>query len=285
VVDFKTKVGDFSKLLKTAMCQGTIVYKSGKAKSSINKALFSTFHLDVDKENQLLEIMTMDTWYNTIAGDFTLRNVSVQEEGCLDITDPEAILKCLSTIDGKKQVEVSGEGTNLTIDTLDGIDHFEIRQVDNLTLDEMEMDDVYGWKDAVQKTEDGFLKFVYGDTEGVYTLVLKVDNSDLSKLVKDKDITKNEETILIYKNGNFFVSTGDANANVKTKHAVMIKEKKGSIKDFQKTFYALHVIVPNLFKEVDLHIRQMDDGRLGLHIESHEENFSAVIETNSQDEE
>jgi len=285
VVDFKTKVGDFSTLLKTALCKGTIEYKSGKSKSAINKALFSTFHLDVDKDNQLLEIMTLDTWYNTIAGDFTLRNVNVEEEGCLDITDPDAILKCLSTIDDNKQIEVSGEGTNLTIDTLDGIDHFEIRQVENETLDEIEMDKVYGWKDAVQKTEDGFLKFVYDDVEGIYALVLKVDKSDLSKLVKDKDITKNEDTILIYGKDKFFVASGDPNANVKTKHAVLIKEKKGSLEDFQKTFYALHVIVPNLFKEVELHIRKMGDGRLGLHIESHEGNFSAVIETNSQDEE
>lgn len=282
---FKIKVKDFVTFLKSALCKGTIVYKTSKGKGGVNKALFSAFHLDVDKENQLLEIMAIDTWYEQIAGDFTLRNVNVEENGCLDITDPEAILKCLSTIEGKKLIEVSGEATNLTIDTLDGIDHFEIRQVENVDLTDMKMDKVYGWKDAVQKTEDGFLKFVLDGEEGVYTLILKVDKSDLSKLVKDKDITKNEDTIFIYKDGNFFVASGDANANVKTKHAVMIKEKKGSIENFQKTFYALHVIVPNLFKEVELHIRDIGDGRLGLHIESQEGNFSTVIETNSQDEE
>lgn len=290
---FIIKAKDFKNLLDGVSCKGTLQFK---AKGKTESPLFSAFFIDVDKETQKISIRTIDTFFNSIKQHAEI-NAKVEEEGIIEITDKKKYDKIFKGIDLEKPISVSSDGNFIIIENEDG-DWYRRRIVGDKALDDVNksMENIFDWinsHDMVEfdaENDKGEIekrkvwRFSTPVGSALYPMRIKTTKKNLSKFVSDAvDLTKDNDTIVICKDGVITIHTGKPNSTDQSKHKLAYADIGKEIFDFAVKFSALQAIVPNLQEEVILNFRMTKSKTIVLRIESSNKTFHQIISIGSQD--
>lgn len=282
MTSFKGKKTIISTFLKTCLMEGIIQFRD---KKSIKKPLFTTFYLNV-YENGILEVLTTDIYRKKTDAIFDKTGIEVIEPGVIPITNHEAILLCLGGKGIKGDVTFKFENNITFLET--ETDSYEIRQKSNKDLESLQSTEVIkhltDWKswhifETVEETnEEGQVVLSYDKLfmnhpkiKVPYLTRVKIKKDDLMKVVSDTiNITKDNKTKLVLKEGKLYAFKGEENASIKSKHEIPFENLHSEeVLEFDEDFYNFQAIIPNLFDEVEFHIRRVQANKtIAIYIRS-----------------
>jgi len=294
---FRIEKENFLKFLTKTSCQGVIKFRDDKA---VKSPLCSCFYLDVNGDK--LEVLTIDTIKKKIQFNTIIRGIDVIEPGTITISDYTAIVKVLQGRGlGKGIITVWNEGSKIFIESEK--DGYEIRQRDNKDIEiftakkGMQIKKLNAWKnchsfEVIEKEIEGQIVNFEGTL--IATLLdpktkekikipfptkIEVSKEDLLKLVGDAlDITKDNETLIFFKDGVLKAFKGEANASTKGRHTINYIDLGNDLIDFEENFYNIQTIVPNLFDKITLNIRRVEsDNSIVIWIKSVDEKTKIEI--------
>ena len=267
---FKDDKDSISTFLKTCLMEGVIQFRD---KKSIKKPLFSTFYLNV-LEGGILQVLTTDIYRKKTDALFEKTGIVVQEAGVIPITNHEAIMLCLGGKGIKGSVSFKYDNNLIFLET--DADSYEIRQKSNKDLESLQdtetVKHLTDWKswhafETVNETDENGkvlnsydrLFMNHPKTKVSYSVRLKIQKDELMKIVGDTlNITKDNKTKLVMKEGRLYGYKGEENASIKGKHEIHFENLNSEEKiEFDEDFYNFQAIVPNLFDEVEFHIRRV----------------------------
>lgn len=288
MTSFKIDKKDFKTFLKVCAMEGAIQFRDGKA---VNKPFFTALNLIV--EDGCIKILTRELHRKKTDALMTKEGVTVIESGEIPITSYDAIEKVLkgNGLKGELTITSNENGSILTIESNQGKDMYEIRQKISKELDDFKNDGeikkgLANWLNWHKfDGENGLLMMhaVHPKTKQItdvpYPMRIKVKKEDLEKMVGDTiNITKDNKTPLIVKNGIFTTKKGEANATIKSRHEIDFENLGTELIDFEEKFYSLQTIIPNLFDEIIFNIRRVKtNGTINMYITSTDEKSKISI--------
>jgi hypothetical protein len=286
---FRIRAKDFKKFLNTISCKGTLQFKS-KGKTEAN--LFSSFFIDVDKDNQKLTVLTVDTFFNQIKQVSTI-GANVLEEGVIEITEKKAFNTILSSMTPESIVEIYSDGTSIYLENSEG-DWYKRRIVGDKALDAVfdKKDKLFEWNQAhtleeIVNEEAKAVKvwrFTVEQGTTIYPMRIKTTKKQLGKFVQDAvKLTRDNDTIIISENQEIEVWSGKPNSTNQSKHVLKFEDIGKTLIDFKVKFSALQAIVPNLLDDVILNFRKTGEQTIIMRIESFDKNMHQIISLGSQD--
>jgi len=280
---FKINRERFKKFLEITACEGIIKFRDSKA---VTEPLFSCFFLVV-KDNQL-EVLTIDTIKKKIQLNNIISGVEIIEEGTITVSDYNSILEVLKGKGlgkGDPLISVWDEGDKICI--VGVLDRYEIRQKENkdLTGVNKKLKFLKAWRKAHKVDEKGIIvasvknsktKEVVNDP---FSTKVIVNKDDLLKVVDDTTrLTKDNLTRISLQDGVLQVFKGKANAKTKGEHITPYEDVGMEVIDFDKDFYSIQTIVPNLFDKIILNFRKVKgDGSIAVWITSMDEKTKTEI--------
>jgi len=292
MVEFIIKAKEFRKFLDGVSCKGAVQFKAKGKK--VDTYLFSSFFVDVDKENQRLNALTLDTYFKKIKQDTSIK-ANVREEGVFEITDYASFQKIFASMDIEQPIKIKTDDKNIYIETQDGSDWYKRRLIGSKDLDDIfeKRKSLFDWRNqhalVDEEAEDGrtvkVIKFtVPGKGEALYPIRIKAKKEQLKKFVADSlNLTKDNDTIIICKDKVLTIWTGKPNALHQSAHILKYEDIGKKVDDFAIKYSALQAIVPNLLDEVILNFRKQKSGIIVLRIESFDKTMSQVFSIGSQD--
>ncbi|KKN22677.1 hypothetical protein LCGC14_0912600 [marine sediment metagenome] len=298
---FRIEKGNFKNFLLKTSCNGIIKFRDSK---KVEQPLFSCFYLDAKDDR--LEVLTIDTVKKKIQMNSVITGIEVIEPGVITISDYKAIVEVLSGrgLD-KGLVTVWNEGNKIFIETEK--DGYEIRQRDNSDIEiftakkgkmikylnawrkahafEFEEREVEVDGQIIKFKDEGLLIATVKDPKTKEKLVIpfstkiEVSKEDLLKLVDDTvRLTKDNKTVISLHDGVLKAFKGEANARITGKHIIDYKDLGSELIDFEKSFYNIQTIVPNLFDKITFNIRKIGtDNSLAIWIKSVDEKSKTEI--------
>jgi len=293
MVKFYIKAKDLKNLIDGVSCKGTLQFKS---KGKTEAPLFGAFFIDVDKANNKISVLTIDTFFSQIK-QYAEANAKVEEEGVIEVTDKKYFDKLFSSIDLEKPVSVESDGNVIIVENQDG-DWYRRRIVGDKNLDEVneKMNQLFDWMkshelvEVIAEDELGnavkrkVWKFTVPQGSATYPMRIKTNKKNLQKFVGDAiNLTKDNDTIIISKDGEITIHSGKPNSTNQSRHRLEYENIGEEIIDFAVKFSALQAIVPNLQDEVILNFRMTGGKTIVLRIESMNKTFYQIISIGSQD--
>lgn len=276
MVKFKIKKENLEAFIKLTACEGIVQFMSNKG---VNKPLFNSFYVDVNPEGRI-EVLTIDTVRKKIMADFIMGCEHIIEDGILPLTDLNAIKTVLrgKGLPNTGLLVVSNEETKIKIESDDGGDYYTIRQKGNEDIKRMEdktvVSKLKAWKEWHEFLDDGSL-ILHHKTKSIdvpYTMRVKVDKDDLLKVIGDTiSITKDDNTRLVCKGGKLYALKGKENAKIKSSHRIKYENLGDEILEFDSEFKRLQTIIPNLFKDIEFHVRAQQNKSTAIWIKSYDE--------------
>ena len=284
MVKFTIKAKDFKKFLKSISCKGTLQFKS---QGKVENFLFSAFFIDVDKENQILSVLTRDNHFKAIKQLATIK-AKVEESGVIEMTDKSVFDVIFDSVDTQKPIIVTSDGNAIYIENQDG-DWYKRRIVGDKNLDDVfkEKDKLFDWKNSHSLIEqDGkeIWKFTVPKGSALYPMRIKTNKNNLKKFVNDTiKLTKDNATVVRSEDGIVSISTGAPNANTQSKHKLEYEDIGVELDNFAVKFSALQAIVPNLLDDIILNFRRTGKDTIVMRIESFDKNMNQILSIASQD--
>jgi len=287
---FKIKGKEFKKFLDGVACRGVLQFKS---KGKTEAPLFSAFYIDVDKDNQKLTVLTIDTFFQQIKQDTSIK-ANVEEAGVIEITNKISFDKIFKSMDVEKKIEVWNDQDAIYIQTVDGSDWYKRRLMGDKALEDVynKKNLLFNWRESHSyvdvEREDGktvkVAKFTTPKGSALYPMRIKLNQKNLQKLVSDSiNLTKDNDTVIFSENGNLTISTGRPNASSMARHTIPFEDIGQELFDFAIKFSALQAIIPNLLNEVIFNFRKQKNGTMVLRIESIDKTMVQVFSIGSQD--
>lgn len=278
MVHFKVDCKLLKKFIEIASMEGTVQFKSGK---KVEKNLFNSFYLDVNPDGRL-EVIAMDTIRKKTSIKAVLNGVEVLEDGIITITDKEVINKVLGGKGVSGTVNIYTRDNLLFIET--DKDSYEISQKDNSDIKIMKKKDIIAkleaWVKYHEFTEEGVLIF-HHPTKGdyPYSMKINIDKKDILKVVGDSlDITKDPKTRIVFKNGMLEGYSGANNSQIRSKHIISFEDIGDELIEFDKDFYSIQTIIPNLFDHIEFNIRIVESsGMIVIYLRSIDEKTKIAI--------
>lgn len=280
IVDKKKKLQDF---LDIAVCKGTVRYTSKN--KSIDKPFFPAFNL-VAKDDTL-SVLAIDPYRKKTRAKFTLKDVEVQEEGEVPITDYDALNKVLKQrgMPDKDLVFESDNGSVIKLYDKNADHSYTIRARDSKYIKLYGKSDISKkidmWNELHTFQDDGLLVLNHPKQGKIpYPLKLKVNKDQLLNVIDDAEkLTYDDKTRLVYNEDGLFGMKGKANSKYKSKHRIRdIENLTGTILNFDEKFYYIQTVIPNLFDTIIFNIRKMSAGVIYLYIESENKDQSIRAE-------
>ena len=141
---FKIKGKELQKFLNGVSCSGVLQFKS---KGKTDAPLFSAFYIDVNKKEQKLNVLTIDTFFQQIKQDSSI-SAEVLEEGIIEIADKGTFDKIFKSMDVQKKIEVWSDPDAIYIETVDGADWYKRRLVGDKALEDVntKKELLFSWK-------------------------------------------------------------------------------------------------------------------------------------------
>jgi hypothetical protein len=271
-------------------CKGVLQFKS---KGKTEAPLFSAFYIDVDEENQKLTVLTIDTFFQQIKQDTSIK-AKVLEAGVIEITDKLSFDKIFKSMDVEKEIEVWNDHDAIYLQTIDGSDWYKRRLTGDKALDDVfeKKDLLFNWRDAHTyeevEREDGrkvkIALFTTSKGSAFYPMRIKVQKKDMMKLVADSiNLTKDNDTVILSEDGTITISTGRPNSTNMAKHKIPYEDLGREVFEFAIKFSALQAITPNLLDDVILNFRKQKNETIVLRIESMDKTMVQVFSIGSQD--
>jgi len=287
---FRIKGKEFQKFLDGVSCRGVLQFKS---KGKTEAPLFSAFYIDVDKDNQKLTVLTIDTFFQQIKQDSSIK-AKVDEAGVVEITNKITFDKIFKSMDVEKEIEVWDDQDAIYIQTVDGSDWYKRRLTGDKALDDVysQKDLLFNWRDSHSYVDvvadDGetmkVAKFTTPKGSALYPMRIKLDKKDLLKLVSDSiNLTKDNDTVIFSEEGKLIISTGRPNAASMARHKITYENLGKEILPFSIKFSALQAIIPNLLDEIIFNFRKQKNETMVLRIESMDKTMVQVFSIGSQD--
>ncbi len=245
-------------LIDIASMKGKVQFKNNKG---VTKPLFESYKMDVNPENRL-EVLAIDTVRKTTIENIILnKNIQIEEDGVIIISDYDAIDTCLKSKSLKGDIKVSSMDNLIVLESEK--DTYEIDQRQNQTIK------VLMEKDSLKKLND-FKTYYKFDEDGSLNLHhpkagiipfpyrIKIKKEQLEKLSDDViNITKNNTTRIVYQNDKLYGLSGKGNANIKPTHELDFVNLGEDLIDLDYEFYSLQSIIPHLFDDIELFIRKI----------------------------
>lgn len=274
---FKIQKEEFKTFLKICSMEGSIQFRDNKA---IKKPMFSAFTIVAGEDN--IKVLATDTHRKKTDALFIKKDVEVIEAGEIPITSYGMISKILKGKGISGEITVSNKNDILILDSEKDV--YEIRQKKSEDLEKLSKDT--GIKKHLTEWlewhkfdgEQGTLIMHHVSKTGKKTPVpyptrIKVNKKDLLKVVGDTlDITKDNKTRLILKDGIFRATKGEANASISSKHTIEFTDEGLELVEFEEDFYSIQTIIPNLFDEIYLNIRRVKANKtITIYVTSYDE--------------
>ena len=280
---FKINKERFKKFLEITACEGIIKFRDSKA---VTEPLFSCFFL-VAKDNQL-EVLTIDTIKKKIQLNNIISGVEIIEDGTITVSDYNSILDVLKGKGlgkGDPVISIWDEGNKIWIQG--DLDKYEIRQRENkdLTAVNKKLKYLKAWRKAHEEDENGIIiasvrnkktKEIVNDP---FSTKVIVNKDDLLKVVDDTTrLTKDNLTRISLNDSVLEAFKGAGNAKTKGEHIIPYEDVGSEVIDFDKDFYSIQTIVPNLFDKIILNFRKVKgDGSIAVWIKSMDEKTKTEI--------
>jgi hypothetical protein len=280
---FKVNKENLQKFVELTSCDGVIQFRD---KKGIRKPLFNSFYIDVNPDGRI-EVLTIDTVRKKVMADFLMYVPEVIEEGIIALQDLDAIKLVLKGkgLPNTGYLVVSNNETTITIESEDGGDYYVIRQRGNEDIERMQQKQIIqklkAWKEWHEFMEDGSLMLHHKvkKIDVPYTMRIKVDRDDLLKVVGDTtSITKDNKTNIVCASGKLSANKGEANAKIKSGHNIKFENLGDDILEFDSEFKGIQTIVPNLFNDIEFHIRKQQNNSTAIWIKTYD--AKAKIEAN-----
>ena len=256
MVNFVVDSKIFKEYIEKCSMEGMIQFKSGKG---VSKNLFNSFFLDINPEGRL-EVIAMDTVRKKTSIRVILSDVEVVENGIIPIMDQEAISKVLGGKGVSGNVNVYDRNSFIYIET--DKDQYEITQRDNPDVK------IIRKKETVKVLEDWVKTHEFREEDGVlvlhhptkgdfeYPMRITVNKADFLKVVGDSiNLTKDNKIRLQFEDGVLRGYSGASNSQIKGKHEIGFEDNNSELIAFDKEFYSIQTIIPNLFDHIELNIR------------------------------
>ena len=286
MVKFYLKAGDFKKFLKVVSCKGTLKFK---AQGKVEAPLFSAFFINADKEKQLLNVLTIDTFFNQIKQD-TDMNAKVIEAGVIEVTDYSRFEAVFEGVDLNKPIMVTSDENAVLITSDDG-DEYRLRIIGDAKLDDVygAKDKLYDWKkshDEVEVGDEGrsIWRITLPDGSALYPMKIRTTKDQLKKFVGDSiKLTKDNSTVIISENGAINIHSGAPNSTNSSKHPIRYEDVGKELINFSAKFAGLQAIVSNILDDIHISFRKTGEQNIIMRIESFDKKIHQLIVVGSED--
>ena len=289
---FIIKAGDLKKFLETVSCIGTLQFK---AKGKVEAPLFSAFFIDVDKEEQLLSVLTIDTFFMKIKQNATIK-AKVIEAGVIEITNYKRFKSVFEGVSLNGDITITSDDDAIYIVSEAG-DEYKLRIMGDGKLDEVyeSKNILYDWKEAHSEVEIEvekrgeiekriIWKITIGGASALYPMKIRTTKDQLKKFVNDSiKLTKDNSTVIKSEKGEINIHTGAPNATNSSKHPIYYVNAGKELINFKAKFAGLQAIVTNLLDEVCLSFRKTGEETIIIRIDSSNGNIHQTIAIGSED--
>jgi hypothetical protein len=190
--------------------------------------------------------------------------VKVIKSGVIPIIDSEAIIKVLGGRGVNGEIVFYNKDNLIYIET--DKDQYEISQRENVDVKILKKKDIVKTLEIWVKTHDfdgdNDVLVLHHPTKGdyPYSMRLDVNKDDLLKVVGDSlNITKDNKTRLVFDEDEVLKGyTGANNSPIKSNHIIEYKDTGNELMFFDKDFYGIQSIIPNLFDKIELNFRYVE---------------------------